>query len=373
MPELIDQQPALDDALALLRDHRAIAVDTESNSFFAYKPRVCLLQVSVPGTDMLIDPLAEIDLSGLGGILGDPERMVVLHAAENDVIALNHEFGWRIPGLFDTQVASFVLGLKPYSLAGILEARFDVKLDKSEQRSDWARRPLTEKQLAYAADDTHYLLELADELRAKAEEAGRAGEIAWECRRIAEREWEPEPFDPEDFRRIKGARDLDATGLRILRDLYLMRNSEAERRDIAAFRIAGDSTLSLIARERATSERKGIPKNFWHRYGRRVVGIVKAAKENRKPLPPPRRKSNRGTPTPPEVKKVYEALRRWRSKAAEERGVEPWVVARNELLSRIAHARPRTASGLKEHMAPFRFDEYGAAMLAVLTAADENA
>jgi ribonuclease D len=372
LPTPIDTQASLDELVAVLEEQPAIAVDTESNSFFAYRPRVCLLQVSIPGRDALVDPLADLDLAGLGAVLGAANRRVVLHAAENDVIALKHEFGWTLPGLFDTQVASFVLGLKPYSLAGILEARFGVELDKSEQRSDWGRRPLTEKQLAYAADDTHYLLELADELSERAQEAGRLEEIEWECRRIADREWEPEPFDPDGYSRLSGAKELDGVGLRILRDLYLLRNSEAERRDRAAFRIVPDQALVLIARERVTADRKGIPRGFWQRYGRRVAGIVRGAKD-RGPIKPRRRKSSRGAPTPPDIKKVYEALRRWRSGAAEERGVEPWVVARNELLLRIAQAGPKDEAALAGHMAPFRMKEYGAAILAVLEQKAENA
>jgi len=371
LPDLIDTQAALEAALSRLRDEPAWAVDTESNSFYAYKPKICLLQISVPGLDLLLDPLAGLDLDEFGALLGDPEREVVLHAAENDIIAMKHEQGWRVPGLFDTQVASFVLGFKPYSLAGILEARFDLKLDKSEQRSDWGRRPLTPKQLRYAADDTHYLLELAKDLKRRAAEAGRDGEIAWECRRIAEREWEPEPFDPEGFRKISGARDLDPINLRILRDLYLMRKAEAERRDVAAFRVFGDHVMVKIATERAVREGKGMPKGFARRYGRRVEGILESA-PGRGPLPKPKRKASRGTPMPPEFKQSYERLRRWRSKAAEERGVEPWVVARNELLSRVAAARTNNLDELAPLMAPFRLREYGEAMLAVLTENFEN-
>jgi ribonuclease D len=372
LPAPIDTQAALDEFVDALSDQPALAVDTESNSFYAYRPRVCLLQVSIPGRDELVDPLAGLDLDGLGAVLADPGRRVVLHAAENDVIALKHEFGWTVPGLFDTQIASFVLGLKPYSLAGILEARFGVALDKSEQRSDWGRRPLTDKQVAYAAEDTHYLLELADDLRQRAIDAGRLPEIESECRRIAERDWEPEPFDPDAFGRMSGAKELDGVGLRILRDLFLLRNAEAERRDRAPFRVVPDQALMLIARERVTADRKGIPKGFWQRYGHRVAGIVRSAKD-RDPIKLPRRKSNRGAPTPPKVKTVYEALRRWRSGAAEERGVEPWVVARNELLLRIAQAAPRDEAELGELMAAFRLEEYGAAILAVLRKNAENA
>ena len=370
LPELIDTKDAFDRAISMLRDEPALAVDTESDSFHAYRPKICLIQISVPEHDLLIDPLRDISMEPLGELLGDPARQVVLHAAENDVIAMHHECGWRVPGLFDTQVASFVLGLKPYSLAGILEARFGVKLDKSEQRSDWAKRPLTDKQVRYAAEDTHYLLELAADLKRRAEDAGRTDEMAWECQRIAAREWQPEPFDPDGFSRLSGAKELEGVELRILRGLYLLRNEEAERRNVAPFRIAGDNLLVDIARRRQkTGDR---PRGFWSRYGRRVRGIVERAPE-RGPLPRRKRKTNRGVPTPPDIKQAYERLRRWRSRAAEERGVEPFVVARNELLATIASARCRTKDDLAKRLQPFRLKEYGDAILAVLRNNSQNA
>ncbi|MFI5402457.1 MAG: ribonuclease D, partial [Planctomycetota bacterium] len=235
MAELVDSPAALDRALAVLREEPALALDTETDAFFAYRGKICLLQVSAPGRDFLVDPLQGLDLAPFGALLADPKREVVLHAAENDVILLKHQFGWRVAKLFDTQVACFVLGWKPYSLAGILEARFQVVLDKSQQRSDWRQRPLSQEQLAYAAEDTCHLLELARELKEGASGAGRTEEIEFECARIAAREWTPEPFDPEGFRRI--SRELRGVPQRILRDLFLFRESEAEKRDRAPYRI----------------------------------------------------------------------------------------------------------------------------------------
>jgi ribonuclease D len=364
LPQLIDTQTALEEALDVLALHRILACDTESDSFFAYRPKVCLLQISVPGHDYLVDPLAGFDLAPLGALFGEKERTVVFHAAENDIIQLQHEFSWRIPGLFDTQIACFVLGLPPYSLAGVLETRFGVKLDKSQQRSDWAQRPLSEKQVAYAAEDTRYLIELHAELAGRAEEQGRMEEIAFECRRIAEREWQPEPFDPEAYRRIKGARELDPWGLRILRALFLLRHEEAERTNRPAYRIAPDALLVHIAKSKQTRG-DGKAQGFWRRYGKRVEGIVRAEKE-RPPLPRPPRTRDRGEPDPPETKERYERLRRWRGKAAEERGVETWVVARNELLLRLAREFPRTREELAPLLEPFRLREYGEPMLAAL-------
>ena len=372
MPSLIDTPAALEQATELLAQHSVIACDTESDSFFAYRPRVCLIQFTVQNADgtvedLLLDPLAEFDLGPLGAVLGDPQRTLIFHAAENDVIQLSHELGWRMGHLFDTQIASFVLGEPPYSLAGVLESRFEVKLDKSQQRSDWSRRPLSNEQLAYASEDTHYLIDLHELLRDKAEAAGRMEEIEAECARIAAREWKPEPFDPEGFWRMKASRNMDPWGLRILRGLYLLRHEEADKRNRAPYRVANDSVLVTIAQERATRPGRGIPERFWGRYGKRVAGIVRATKDQ-PPIKKPRPERTRAAPDTPETKERYEKLRAWRRGAAEERVVETWVVARNELLLRIARAAPGTSDAMSELLEPFRDREYGEAMLAALLA-----
>ncbi|MCK6459910.1 MAG: HRDC domain-containing protein [Planctomycetes bacterium] len=367
MAELVDTPEALASAIAALREAPALALDTETDSFFAYRARICLLQVSVPGRDFLVDPLQGLDLAPLGAILADPARETVLHAAENDVILLKHQFGWRIGRLFDTQVACFVLGWKPYSLAGILEARFGRKLDKSQQRSDWRQRPLSKEQIAYAAEDTCHLLDLARELKEGASGAGRTEEIESECARIAAREWTPEPFDPEGFRRID--RDLRGVPQRILRDLFLLREKEAEKRNRAPYRIAPDSALLTLAKGAAGSPPRGVPPSFWHRYKDDVRRIVaEAQREGPLPPRPPPQRNDTG-PLAPEARERFERLRRWRAAAAGERGVETFVVAKNEMLLKIALAAPASFDALAQHMEPFRLREYGEAILSALRGA----
>ena len=364
MAELVDSPAALERAVATLRDQPAIALDTETDAFFAYRGKICLLQVSVRGHDFLVDPLQGLDLAPFGALLQDPAREVVLHAAENDVILMQHQFGWRIAHLFDTQVACFVLGWKPYSLAGILEARFGVVLDKSQQRSDWRQRPLSEEQLAYAAEDTCHLLELARELKEGASGAGRIEEIEFECARIAAREWTPEPFDPEGFRRID--KELRGVPQRILRDLFLFREREAEKRDRAPYRVAPDSALLALATTQGGNPPRGVPVPFWQRYGKEIRRIIDEARRAGPlpPRPPPPRPE--GGPLPPAARERFERLRRWRGAAAEKRGVETFVVAKNDLLLKVALAGATTLGELKEHLEPFRLKEYGEAMLAAM-------
>jgi len=239
--------------LDAIRPEPLLALDTESNSFHVYTERVCLIQLSSRGQDWVIDPLA-VDVRPLGALLCDG-RETVLHGADYDVRCLRREFGWRLPGLFDTMTAARRLGRPGLGLSALVEARFGVRLSKVHQRSDWGRRPLTAAQLAYAALDTHYLLALADELRAELAEKGLAEQALAEFRRIAAAEPRERVFDEAGWRRLKGARQLDPAGQAVLRALWLGREARASEVDRPPFKVLGEQTMVELARLRpATPE-----------------------------------------------------------------------------------------------------------------------
>ena len=101
-----------------------IAIDTESNSFYAIFERICLIQVSTTERDYILDPLALKDLEALGTILEDPKIEKIFHAASNDVLGLKRDFQFQVSNLFDTAIACKLLGYKQLGLARILEQHF---------------------------------------------------------------------------------------------------------------------------------------------------------------------------------------------------------------------------------------------------------
>jgi len=107
---LVTTQADLRTLVRNLSQQPLIAVDTEANSLFAYKERVCLIQFSIPGSDYLVDPLAIADLSPFGGIFKDTNIEKIFHAAEYDIIVLQHDFNFVFERLFDTMVAARILG-----------------------------------------------------------------------------------------------------------------------------------------------------------------------------------------------------------------------------------------------------------------------
>lgn len=247
-PTLVADSAAVAELVARLRAEPIIAIDTESNSFHAYKERVCLIQISVPGGDWIVDPLAT-DVAPLGGVVFDG-RETVLHGADYDVRCLKRDFGWSLPNLFDTMVAARRLGVVGLGLLALVEARFGVRLSKAHQRSDWGRRPLSADQLAYAALDTYFLLRLRDLLAADLAARGLADEAKAEFRRIASARPHERIFDPEGWRRLKGARELPEEARKALRALWIAREQRAGALDRPPFKVLGEHAMLEIARRR---------------------------------------------------------------------------------------------------------------------------
>lgn len=254
-----------------------IAIDTESNSFYAYFERICLIQVSTAERDYILDPLSLTDLELLGEVLEDPAIVKIFHAASNDVLGLKRDFHFQVKNLFDTAIACKLLGYKQLGLARILEQHFGVVLDKKWQRCDWGKRPLTEEQLAYASLDTHFLIplchSLTDDLIARdlLEPAREA------FTKTAEQELQERTSHPQAYLQVRGAQTLDSEGKKVLKALYLYRDREAKRRDRAPFRIITDETLLRLAQSRPQtvddfSKVKGMPRSY--QAGRAAVGLL---------------------------------------------------------------------------------------------------
>jgi ribonuclease D len=161
-----------------LQKESRLAIDLEANSMFAYREQVCLIQISIPEQDYIIDPLCGLDLTGLGEIIANPAVEKIFHAAEYDLTLLKAEYGWELQNLFDTMWAARILGYSQYGLANILGNLFGVKLDKKYQKSNWCKRPLAPAQLIYAQLDTHYLLRLRDHLAQELRAGGHEAEAA---------------------------------------------------------------------------------------------------------------------------------------------------------------------------------------------------
>ncbi|MGC8490965.1 MAG: ribonuclease D [Syntrophobacteraceae bacterium] len=244
-----------------------IAVDTESNSFYAYFNRICLIQVSSNEKDYIIDPLSVGDIEPFGEVLQNPEVEKIFHAAPNDIAGLKRDFKFVVRNVFDTSVAAKILGYRQLGLAPILLEHFGISLDKKWQRYDWGRRPLRDEQIEYARFDTHFLIPLRHRLALQLEEQELLETAREASEKVCTQQVVKKIFRPGDFLHIYGAKSLDVAGKRILKALYLFREKEARRRDRAPFRILTNETLIKIALQRPKcvqdfNKIKGMPRVY---------------------------------------------------------------------------------------------------------------
>lgn len=367
-PIVVAEASQLATLMEALAGEPIVAVDTESNSLYAYREQVCLIQISIPGADYLVDPLAGLDLAPLGGLLADPGVEKVFHAAEYDVMCIKRDFGFRFANLFDTMWAARILGWPRVGLGNVLEETFGVHTNKRYQRYNWGRRPLEQEAMAYAALDTHYLLPLRH-LQAEAlVEQGRWEEAREVFDQVAASEPVDLSFAPEDFWGIKGAYRLSGRQRAILRELAIWRDREARRRDRPHFKVLHDRVLAALARARPRSRKalrkvKGLSPRLVRRYAKPILEAVGRGMQARPPSPPPRPPRH----SEEEVER-FRALKAWRKRAAAKRGVDPDVVVGNAVLWALAERDPSTIAEMKgiEGLGPWKRERYGKAMLKTL-------
>jgi ribonuclease D len=347
----IDTQDGADDFLADISGVREIAVDTEGASFHRFIDRIYLLQLSTRERSAIIDPLPIGMPRALGEILQDPDVEVVFHDADYDLRLLHQDYGWHVNRIFDTRIAAQLLGIKAFGLAALLEQFFGLKLDKKHQRADWSLRPLTQGMLEYAAQDTRYLLDLRDQLKAKLEKLGRMEWAREEFDRLEGTKWE-EDDSSQAFLRIKGARDLTRRELALLRELVPWRDSVAREVDRATFRVMGNEVLLDIARTapktaRELSTLKGMPRGILERGGHAILAAVQRGldvAEEHLPRFPRAPKWDREEDFDSRVSK----LKAVRDAAAARLNLDPGVLCSRERLESIARKKPTHVGDLED-------------------------
>ena len=352
-PAFIDRPDAAARQLDALSSVKEVALDTEGASFHRFVDRVYLLQLSTRDRTAIIDPLkvAAPSLAPLGALLESPNVEVVLHDADYDLRLVHQDYGWHIRNIFDTRVASQILGLKAFGLAALLERYFGVRLDKKHQRADWSMRPLPADMLAYAAQDTMYLLELRDRLRDELRSRERLEWAREEFARLEGTKWEPD--DPSvAFLRIKGARDLTRRELAVLRELVPWREAVAKELDRATFRVIGNEQLLEISRVQprtrdALAAVKGVSRGVLDGRTKEVVAAVSRGldvPEAELPRFPKSPKWDRD----PKFEERVNALKAVRDEAAQRLDLDPGVLASRERLEAVARKKPASRDELLE-------------------------
>ena len=366
-PRLIQSEAELDEILPLLSSASNLAVDTESNSLYAYQERVCLIQFSTDDQDLLVDPLSIPDLSALDPVFSDPRVEKILHGAEYDVICLARDFDFLLENLFDTRTACRTLGYKRSGLSDLVEQVLGAEISKRFQRANWGRRPLPPEMLDYARLDTHFLIPVRERLRDELLEAGRWQEFHELSQRKTTPLHQENGFDPDGFWRISNARRLKPQQRAILRELYLLRDHLARELDRPTFKVVPDHALIAMARAAprdrdALHDIKGISSRWIREYGDDLLQAVREGQQAK----PPSKPSYEGMSEAAHNR--FEALREWRKGAAKQHKVESDLILPRDLMETLANEAPRSKRALQRLMAPleWRYQTFGDEILNIL-------
>lgn len=238
---MVSATDELESAVKAFQNQQRIALDTEADSLHCYFDKLCLIQISIPGSNFLIDPLSGLSLAPLFDSLEG--KTVVIHSADYDLRLLRRS-GYSGPTtLFDTMIAARLCGSMEFGLASLLHQHFGVTLAKASQKANWALRPLSQTMLEYAINDTLNLLKLAEIQEKRLRELGRWDWFEQMCDRAVRSSAFQRERDPDSLWRLAGYADLSARGSAVLRSLWHWRDQEAQSVDKPAFHILNNDLL----------------------------------------------------------------------------------------------------------------------------------
>jgi ribonuclease D len=353
------------DLVARMRASGRVGFDTEFVGERTYFPRLCLVQLGTETESVAVDPLAVGDLSPLDDLLFDPSVLKLVHAGWQDMKIIHQRTG-RVPApVFDTQIAAALLGLPAQAAyAAVVHGFLGVEVKKGHSYSDWAARPLSPAQLAYALDDVRYLPALHDRMVERLRREGRLSWIEPEISALSS----PASYetDPQlEYRRVKGWAALDRRRLAVLRALIAWREAEARRRDVPRRRVLSDESALAIARSKPTDEAalgrvRGLEWKAGGGSSTTVLALVRdalALPEAQLPEAPPSRPRGNGDRS--SVVALLGALVRCRSRAHR---VAPEVLTNTDELERLASGEREGISVLSG----WRLDLLGKELLALL-------
>ncbi len=349
----------LSDLCRRLSTHKFVTVDTEFIREQTFWPRLCDIQLAGPGDEAIVDPLSPgMDLAPFFALMADPGVVKVFHAARQDL-----EIVWiqakLIPHpIFDTQVAAMVCGFgESVSYVSLVKQITGHNLDKTSRFTDWARRPLSEKQLAYALADVTHLRDIYLALKAELEATGR---LSWLDEEMAELT-SPETYEtrPEEaWRRLK-LRVRNRKGLAVLMELAAWRERVAQSQDVPRSRVLRDEALYDITNAAPTetaqlSQLRSLSEGFAR--SSRAKDIVDAVNRGLKRDPKTLPQLREGTGLPAEKQATVELLRVLLKACAARNKVAPRLIADAEHLERLAAEDEPDIPALKG----WRYELFGA-------------
>ncbi len=282
--QLIEDEASLQGLCQQYSQAEVLAIDTEFVRTRTLYPKLGLLQIFDGEQLALIDPIAIDDLSPFWQLLTNEKIIKVLHACSEDLEVFLTSANCKPVNLIDSQIIMSFLGHGlSMGYAAMVAHYTGIELDKSESRTDWTKRPLTQKQLDYASADVDYLFKIYPKLVREIEEVGRLGFAKQETQLLIERKFTP--IDEDNlYRQMKLACRLSPQQLNTLQHLARWRFQQAKKRDLPIGFIAKDHTLMAVAQHNpqnidAMRQLKNAELLDIRHKGKSMLSIVKAASQ----------------------------------------------------------------------------------------------
>ncbi|WP_300672432.1 HRDC domain-containing protein [Desulfoluna sp.] len=345
----IDTTEALEEIADIFLNADCVGVDLEADSMFHFREKVCLIQMAAGDFIAVIDPLAIDDMSSIVPVFERADIRKIFHGSDYDVRSLSRDFDITIRNLFDTELASRFLGIPETGLGSVMKNRFGIEMDKTYQKKDWSKRPLTEGMIAYGAGDVIYLPKLATILDHELEAKGRTAWVQEECLLLSMVRHQDNGDTPL-FARVKGAGKLDRRSLAVLEELLQLRYILSEKKDRPPFKVFSNTSLHTLAKEKpltlshlkasgALSPRQSAA------HGTQVLQAIEkgvALPEEELPKYPRGKRPNFN----PDIPQRLDAIKAYRDDLADRLALDPPILVNKALMTAIAVLNPGTVEEL---------------------------
>ncbi|MEJ2142548.1 MAG: ribonuclease D [Gammaproteobacteria bacterium] len=280
----IDDNNSLVEFCKLISNETVLALDTEFIREKSYYPKLCLVQIAAGEHLACIDPLAITNLEPLLDLLYDTGKTKVLHAARQD-LEIFYQLRKRLPQpIFDTQIAATLLGFNDQiGYANLIQKMLGVQLDKDQARTDWAQRPLNDKQIHYAANDVRYLSQIYPVMVEKLTAQNRVDWLSADFNELVDTALYD--IDPDKtWRRVSGHTRLKPRQLVILQALAAWREKTAIKHDRPRRWILADDVLINLAQQipqdmKQLEKIRGMKPGTVEKFGETIIKTILDAKQ----------------------------------------------------------------------------------------------
>lgn len=293
-PEIIASSSSMDDLLKRLSGSKLLAVDTEFFRETSYYPELALVQIATESVVACIDPIAFDAKPALRKLLLDQQITKIFHSCSQDLEVLFYYLGDIPRSIYDTQIANaFISEQHQVSYAALVESELGIQLDKSQTRTNWLRRPLSDKQIQYAGDDVYYLYQLHHILDEKLQNVGRKKWFDEESLALSADNARFQVATDKLWKRVKGATRLKRSKLAIVQAIAQWRESLAQEKNLTRKRVLPDDIIiglaltppeNISALDQSISDSINYSRNRRHNFSnedrQRLLNAITAAKES---------------------------------------------------------------------------------------------